>query len=788
MNSLTQSDEYSQSNSAAIESVLNTGWPLPVWLTIIMLALTLAITFFIYRYERGPASFALRLALTGIRLSLLGLVLWMLAGWSWQRFESELPELVIAIDESQSMETRDLIVDGSQANTTDTEIEPTTRLNRGLSLFESLTSRDLRTLRENYSLRWFAIGERLRSIDIDLAGDTSFQNKITPADPQSRLGDALVRLVERQTGRGTAGIVFISDGINTSGLSLADAGSRAKRAAIPIYSVALGQKFVQPDLRLVDLLIDREVYLGDRVTAEVAVVASDIPQIKSEVVLLDVEKKRVLDRSPLELSQSTNQQQVRLSFVPDRAGEIPLEIRVTPVSGEADISNNSSRVSVEVQDKSIRVLLVFQRPSYEFRFLKNLLQRTRQEGEQANASFELISVLQEGDAEYVNQDSAAVRLVPSDLDEIRDIDVFVFGEFDPSLVSRSAQSAIFDAVVNEGAGCLFIQDPGNAIGWSRLQGRPLENLLPCDLPSLSPRLDRSASGPFRWMPTSLGTTALPMQLGGSPSESLRVWRSLPSVNSVVPIKNIKPGAQVLAQTQERDGSAPYPLLVTQFAGAGRTALQTNDETFLWTSFGGSDLYYQRYWGQFLRWLSRGKLNRGEKESKLTMDPKQPRLGQDITFQVALSQASAEQHLADSVEIAFESEAIEKVVALQRKSSDQDSFQGIVSDLGPGRYRAILRSPVESDPPTVEFVVTAPPGEKANLQSDLEAMKYLARVSRGKYFHDGDAERLFETLPEGKKTRLGRLPSKPLWNSNWVALLFVVLITTEWLLRRRVRMM
>jgi hypothetical protein len=36
--------------------------------------------------------------------------------------------------------------------------------------------------------------------------------------------------------------------------------------------------------------------------------------------------------------------------------------------------------------------------------------------------------------------------------------------------------------------------------------------------------------------------------------------------------------------------------------------------------------------------------------------------------------------------------------------------------------------------------------------------------------------------------LGSLPTLPIWNRPWVAALFIMLITIEWLLRRYARML
>ncbi len=773
------SQSFSEPNTA-VESVLNAPWPVPIWLTIVITILLLGSIGWLYRSERGSAGFRLRCALTLIRCSLLALVLWMLAGWSWQRFKSDPPELVIVVDRSASMGTRDVAQSGDAS-------QPQSRIDFARSLFEQLSARDRQTLAQRYQLKWLTVADKADPASVDLRATSSPLDTLVADGSQSRLGDALNRLIDRQAGRGTAAILFISDGITTSGAALSDTAQKARRAAIPIHTVVVGQQFVQPDLRLVDLLIDRDVYLGDQVTAEVSVVASDIPNTTTKLTLTDLSTNQVLDVTSVELSPERNQQQARLSFVPDRSGEIPLQISVEAVAGEADQSNNTLQANVLVQDKAIRVLMVFQTASYEFRFLKSLLERTQQTGETKTASFELQSVLQDADPTYVEQDATALRLVPSGAEGLREIDVFVFSHFDPSLVSRSSQEAIFEAVTTGGAGCIFVYGYGSPA--VELQNWPLGKLLPIDMPT-GPRGPAVAdTGPFRWDPTPLGTTALPMQLANSPRQSYETWRRVPPVNIKAEVGQIKTGAQVLANAVDMQTTNTSPLLITQFAGAGRTALQATDETHSLTTFAGTDLYYQRYWGQMLRWLSRGKLARGTEKSTLLVDPKQAQLGRPIRLQLLLGSESSGQQTPETAELTLESsEGVRRSIALIRTTQEAPIYQSTVSDLSPGSYRAVLLSPIEAAPPSVEFTVTAPPGEQANLRADQEAMRQLAEYSRGKAYNSDSARSLFEQLPLGKPTRLGNLPPLPLWNSHWIALTFVLLLTAEWLLRRRARML
>ncbi len=769
---------------ASVESILTVAWSIPIWIvaTIALLSATLAAG--LYMSERGRARRPMRWLLAAIRFLLLMTVLWMLAGWSWQQFKSDRPELIVVLDRSSSMNTRD-VGDGKKGN-------QRSRFERAVELFEALDRRERQRLLSNYEVQWYALADALEPARTtgDQLGQwpTGLNEGWTADGVQSRLGDGLLRLLERQSGKGTAAIVFVSDGINTSGAALSEAAKAARRAAIPLHTVTVGRQRELPDLRLADLLIDREVYLGDQVTAEIAVLASDVPSAETRITLRDQATQEILDEINLTVSSEQRQRPARLTFVPKRAGQLAIRVEASAIAGEQEFANNSVEAVVNVQDKTIRVLLVSAEPSYEFRFLKSYLERVTQTGNPSGSSFELRTVLQDADPLFVNQDKSALRLVPSSPAQIADYDVFVLADLNPKLISQSSQQAIYNAVTVNGSGCMFVSSFGSLA--QRLDHWPLGQLLPIQRSDIrSPPAAKLPTTSLRWQPTPLGSSSLPMQLASSMQESLELWKKLPEFAALGRAEQVKPGAQILSQALDRASGETSPLLITQFAGAGRVALQATDETYRWASYQGSDLYYQRYWGQMLRWLSRGKLSGSGGKLELTVEPKQSAFGQSVRFQVNLGASSAQVRSTETVELAIESpHGRRETLRLALSNQASSVYQAERNDLLPGSYRAVVVQPLADSPPTTEFTVTAPPGEQASLRANVEGMQMLAQQSRGKHYLEADASELFEELPPGKPTRLGALPSIPIWNSGWAALFFVALITLEWLLRRRNQML
>lgn len=766
----------------AIETVWDRPWPWSIWLTIVIaVAIGVAVAA-LYYSERGRASRLRRGVLALLRIAALLLVWWMLAGWNVQRFKSDLPELVMLVDDSASMQTEDAAPAGSG------------RLKRPQSRFESARQILMHTWRaeggeaeKRYRPKLYAVSGEARQLTSDADELAEKLDELAPSGDHSRLGDGLIQVLQRQSGRPTAAIVMVSDGIVTSGTPLDEVANQARRLAIPVYTVATGEQLPQPDLALVDLLADDAVYLGDRVSVQVSASASDIASHRATVNLRDMQSGQIVDSAPVELSAARSTASVQLSFVPTVAGNSSIKLEITSAPNEKNLENNVLERVIEVRDQTLRVLLIQKSPSFEFRFLKTLLERTSQLGDTERRAFELDVVLQDADAAHVAQDAHSLRLVPGDRETLAGYDVVVIGEIDPSLVASSTQQMIVDQVTTAGCGMIFICHPG--FDPNQLAGWPLGTLLPLDRSQASREPWYFDGEPRQWQPTMLGESALPLQLTEA-SAADGLWRTLPGPEWYYVPGGLKAGAQVLATAvgPNQMSDTVAPLLISQFAGAGRVVLQTTDETYRWTGFRGSDMTYERYWIQMLRWLSRGKLNRQD-QSELAVEPRRAKLGEAIQFSLRLNAEAAASLSGNPATVNVQRVGGDsKSISLQRTQSATAQFRASDASLPAGSYRATVGQPAGTQAGSVTFTITAPPGEQANLRSDWPALRNLAEQTHGKFVTAREAEDLISQLPKGTPVRRGALPATPLWNSHWIALAFVTILTLEWILRRTANML
>ena len=94
---------------------------------------------------------------------------------------------------------------------------------------------------------------------------------------------------------------------------------------------------------------------------------------------------------------------------------------------------------------------------------------------------------------------------------------------------------------------------------------------------------------------------------------------------------------------------------------------------------------------------------------------------------------------------------------------------------------------QGEVPTAEFRVEPPADERDRVQLDRAELIRAASLSGGQYRSILDADALLDDLPPARKIPLDTDPPIPLWNDWRLLSLFLGLLTTEWVLRKRKQM-
>jgi len=761
----------------------------------------LALCIFLYVKELKRSSWLAGLPLVGLRVGLVLLSLFVLLPQLRLVFEREgWPDVVVLIDDSQSMGVADRLEDSTQRKTA-TELTGVAEPTR-LQLVQALLGPGKRDLLSKLSvdrqarLHVFHVSDRLaRLAECDSPNELPTAAKVVgdlkATGPSSHLGDAVRNVLEEFRGSSLANVVIFTDGVTTDGEELSSAASHAARAGVSLTLVGFGDIREPNDLILSEVRVDDVIHVGDRLVFEARLAARGELSGVVPVVLSEKQGDRLteLTRQDVMIDPTGAPAKVRLIHAPREPGEHNYVLEVAARPGETDVANNRLERSVYVAEfKRTRVLFIEGRPRYDYQFAKTLLERET-EVVRGNKSIDLKVLLTDADLDYSRQDRSALESFPSSREELFNrFDVVILGDVDPHhpLLGEKRLQWLADFVRERGGGMLFLCGPRSMPRAYR--GTPLADVLPIDPAAVEAGGTVRPTG-YKPRLSTNGRAHPVLRFAPDEQENLEVWNRLKPFFWAATGLSPKPAAEVLATLPPLDGTRDgEPLILQQFVGAGRVLLLGFDESWRWR-FRSDAPRFNQFWIQMVRFLARTRPSRPE----VRLDRQTPyRRGEPIRVTVHFPDDKPSPSNDAKVNVTLErtpnNGAVERqVIQLAPLAGARGTFETIVPRTPEGHYLFTLTGTETGPgrPPSAEARVLPPPGEMDRLRMNRADMVRAAQISRGRFYTLADVDRLLDELPPVPHVTLNQpRPPWPIWNSAFIVLLGLALAGGEWVLRKR----
>ncbi len=758
-------------------------WPTdwPTALAGVVVVGLLASTWWAYRRDAAHLSGPRVGLLWGLRWLAIGLaiLLWM-QPTLWIA-KTGLPPVAVMLDTSASMSIRD----GSGSKKPSAELSP----DRWDQIAQVLLQRDGRWLKSLAAGRPMRVYQFAGTAIPVSAGDLSTDpdwpqlletiGTLAPTGAETRPAEAVRHVLGELRGTPPAGLVIFTDGIASEGDQdkLSTIADLVRRRGIPLFVVPVGSDAVGRDVELMDVEIDEIAFKGDPIAIAGRIRTPGISSGKIPVVI-----QRDGGPAPLttvEVTPRADGQPVRFetTVTLQEAGEYDFTIEVPLQPEELDKTNNRQRRHVSVREERLKVLLIEGAPRYEFRYLKQWLER--------DTSVELKTLLADADPEYAEEDRTAIPYFPVKREELDKFDVVILGDVSLVQLGAAAPEWLVSFVRERGGGVILISGPkANPRGWA---GSPLEFLLPVPTESLAGLKPPSeATEPYTPQLTIDGKKGVPMfRFAESEAASQEIWTQLPGLYGLWELPKLKPGVRILAEHPFRRGDREkLPVMTLQQIGAGKVLFHANDETWRWR-FRTGDAYYGRYWGQAIRYLSRGKLLGQDRTAELLFDRQSYRRGEPVTARVRfLNETQIPER--DGVRVVLErAGGGRQEVTLTPLPYAPAVFEGQAGALGEGTYHAwIARPSFDGTPPSAEFRIESVQRELQQRPIDRNDLKIAAERAGGRLVPLSEIDSLPDMIPPGAAVPLEYGTSLSVWQRSEPLLLLACLLGAEWLLRRR----
>ena len=680
--------------------------------------------------------------------------------FSYQNELTEKPALIFLLDASASMSIAD-------------DATGVTRFDRARGKLEKWCEK----LKDDFRLLPIAFAEQ----PVLLEGPQNLP-ALAPVGKATSLLRALSS-ASKQLPPGEVAVVFLlSDGIHNSAGSPLEI---TRKMGIVVHSVGVGAS-LRSNLSYRDVQVTGMDCPDRMILNNVARVTGSIDAVglagRVVQVFLDEDGKQI-GQAELALDDTEGSQQVAFEFRPTAKGRHTYTVRVPPVGEEKIVENNQRSAVSTVVEAGIRVLYIEGTLRAEYGALVDRFLAKDPDLE----FYALVQTRPNVFLKRTNMTDLQPAAIPTDQETIDKFDVFIFGDIDSSYI-RPKQQEMFIKRIREGAGLVMLGGY-HSLGPGGYGGTPLGNVLPAALgsrevgqvtesflPKLTPDGVRHPifANIAGFFPTSQGP---PKTIG------------LPLLDGCTRIEGARPGATVLAIGP--DGSGTMPVLAVQPLDRGRTAVFAGDTTRKWQQGPqalGQESPFLRFWGQMVRWLA-GRNAKVEAQAGIVASTDKAYYEPGETIHISAIVRDKEGQGANDAKVVASVRGPTgrpEPVTLSTVAGPAGHYGGAIELRSAGGHEVVVEArigelslesekiPLEVGRPNLEF-------EKLDL--DEKMLDRIATDTGGRYVPLSTADHLVDQLDRSQRKKTVYVERPLCWPPGfWV--LFVAVLTAEWILRRK----
>lgn len=684
-------------------------------------------------FARGPG------ILEALRVVLVAMVAITLNQPEWlaQYVPDERPTLTVLWDASGSMQTQD-VLDPARPNDT-----PKTRADAVQPLI--------------HEQRWTSLAEKMNVIVEPFSSATSDPSEGTD------MNAALNSVLDKH--KNLRGVVLLSDGDWNLGDPPVRAATRLRMKKIPVFAVGVGSETRLPDVELVSLDAPTFGVVGKLMRIPFTI-ESALPRDHDAVVTLKSSTGEVITHDVSIPAMGRVEDAVL--WKPEQVGEVVLTMNVPPDPDELIKENNERSVPITIREEALKVLLVESYPRWEYRYLRNALER--------DPGVEASCLLFHPGLSKVGGGKGYLKEFPGTLEELSKFDVIFLGDVGvaPGQLTSEHCRLIKGLVQSQASGLILM--PGIRGGHFSLLSTELNELYPVVLDESQPR-GWGSRVPAQFELTESGRRSLLTKLEDSEEENARTWETLPGFQWYAPVIRAKAGTEVLATHRtETSRFGRVPLLATKTYGTGKILFMGSDGAWRWRE-GVEDKYHYRFWGQVARWMAYQRNMAQGQTMRLFYSPDRPQAADVVTLNANVMSPGGEP-LQDGTVMVQITAPSGKTESVQLAAGDDEwgLFSGKFTPDEHGEYKLTLSCRENGGTLETKLSVQGVKRERIGRPARLDVLEEIASVTRGRLADPGEMAGILEqiaALPEPEPiVRRLRLWCHPVWAGILVMLLGV----------------
>ena len=712
----------------------------------VVLAITAWVSYSNWNRRRGAGVAALEL----LRFIIMGMILFTLCKPEFLRTTTieQQPEVAILTDVSESMTTMDTRV--GKANV----------VTRAKWLSDQLTTNV-----------WSKIEKMARVTvqDFGMSGTDDPELIKAGTDIYSALE------LQRKKNKNLKAVFILSDGDWNYGQPPQQAAMKLGAEKIPVFTLTVGSEKAQKDLSLELVNPPNFGLLGEQISIPFRIQSHLPDPVKTQVRLTSSRGPAVSIAKPVSIP-AHGQVHDFIVWGPREISDytLTLELPTWSRGSERELlaDNNSQTFQVSIRTEKLNVLVVESYPRWEYRYLRNAL--TRDPGVDVSV---LLLHPELGPGAGLNY----IQKFPETREQLAKFDVVFLGDvgIGEEELTKEQCDLLRGLVDQQGSGLVFM--PGQRGRQMTFLDHPLGELIPVTY-------DRSKSE-GEWTPseanfklTSTGKGHFLTMLASDEFLNENIWKNLPGFFWCAGVERARPGSQVLAtHSSKRTSSGYIPVLATRPWGGGEVLFMGTDAAWRWRR-GVEDTYHYRFWGQVVRWMShKRKMAQGE-GVRLTYNPENPKVGEEVFMQATLldlSGSSLNQTLRANVK-----EPSGKTRDLEFAAMEEGwgGFKGKMLITEGGKHEVTIYNPNGKQELKTEILAEEPPLEIPGQPANAKVMREIAKLTGGQAGGLDDLGKLIGEISLVSKNEAIEERFR-LWSDAWWAGGILFLLAIYWISRK-----
>lgn len=633
-------------------------------------------------------------------------------------------------------------------------------------------------LAEYFKIRYYAFSdEAIRTDSIQHARAMGHATNISTA---------LDRVLADFKGLPLAGVVLLTDGGDNSTEVPANKAEELRNLDIPLHVVGLGADSFAREREILDVSVSKGV--EETTGAEIDVKVRSWIQEDAPVDFQIYKGDQVVFTERKVLKGEGKVDQFTFFYEPQEEGANEYTLRVAEAEGELNTANNALPMLVDTRKDTLRILYFEGHLRQEFKFIKRALEDDQ--------NVEITTVSRTGTGKFYRQGvKSATDLAggfPRTEADLYRFKAIILGDIEASAFTPE-QLDMIERFVRERGGGFLMLGGRNSFSEGFYENTPVADLLPIELDAsrrtvLPPQFGDPRGTPeeqgFRLLLTDEGTESPILKFASDPNGNIRRWAEMPGLTSINYLGVVKPGAEVLAIKPEDEYGDREPLLVVQRYGKGRTAALATASTWRWQmQLDAEDARHQRFWRQMARWLVTSAPDR------VNVDMGERRFAPDDEIPIALHIYDENYKLLDGAEIQgllTDPFGGIRPVTFQKELTQDGTYSATYVPQDEGLYALQVSAQSETGDLgtfTQPFLVRPSQREFNDATLKRAFLQNLTAANNGFYYEPEEADNIPENL-RGRRTSTSIYHAEYLWDMPLLWGLIILLLSAEWIYRRR----